>query len=35
MNNLPYLEISPQDTQRLAYNDAQRHLYQVFINSNQ
>ncbi|CAF1765482.1 unnamed protein product [Brassica napus] len=31
MNNLPYLEISPQDTQRLAYNDAQRHLYQTVI----
>ncbi|KAF8102641.1 hypothetical protein N665_0197s0005 [Sinapis alba] len=31
MNNLPYLEISPQDIQRLAYNDAQRLFYQTVI----
>ncbi|CAN8301637.1 unnamed protein product [Cochlearia groenlandica] len=28
MNNLPFLEIQPQDIQRLAYNDAQRLFYQ-------
>ncbi|KAG2299562.1 hypothetical protein Bca52824_036034 [Brassica carinata] len=31
MNNLPYLEISSQDIQRLAYNGAQRLFYQTVI----
>lgn len=34
MNNLPYVEIRPQDIQRLCYNDAQRLFYQVIINHN-
>ncbi|EFH38865.1 predicted protein, partial [Arabidopsis lyrata subsp. lyrata] len=31
MNNLPYVEIRPQEIQRLAFNDAQRLFYQMKI----